>query len=148
MTTKRRTYTRRDKVTAIIAADMTSMTAAAEATGVPLSTLDYWMDRPEFAELRKNARERMAEEALTVARLAWGHLAKAIAAGDLDGRDLVMAAGMATDKAQLLNGLATSRTESRDLTGTLDDAELAAAVREAEALLRGTPVKAPDEAAG
>jgi hypothetical protein len=79
----------------------------------------------------------MAEEARVVARLAWQKLGQAIASGILEPRDLVMAAGMATDKAQLLNGGATARTEARDLTGTLSDAELIAAVREAERLATG-----------
>jgi hypothetical protein len=56
-------------VAAILAADASSLTAASEATGIPRKTIAYWMDRPEFAELRQNAREGMAEDALMVARL-------------------------------------------------------------------------------
>jgi len=147
-----RRYTRRQKLTAVIAADMTSGKAASEATGVPRSTLQYWMERPEFAHLRQNAREALAEEALTVARLAWNKLAEAIRDGKLEPRDLVIAAGMSVDKAQLLNGMATARTETRDISGTLDDSELAAAIREAERLTGagggGAPEAAPGEATG
>jgi hypothetical protein len=121
-------------VAAILAADASSLTAASEATGIPRKTIAYWMDRPEFAELRQNAREGMAEDALMVARLAWKKLGEAIAAGELEARDLVIATGMATDKSQLLNGAATSRTEARDISGTISDVELAAAIREAESI--------------
>jgi hypothetical protein len=84
-------------------------------------TLVYWLDRPEFVNLRQNAREAMAEEARVVARLAWQKLGQAVDQNRLEPRDLIMAAGMATDKAQLLSGEATSRTESRALDGLSDD---------------------------
>jgi hypothetical protein len=133
----RRRYTKREKVAAVLAADASSTLAAAEATGIPESTLRYWLDRPEFANLRENAREGIAEDALMVARLAWKKLGQAIADGTLEPRDLVIATGMATDKSQLLNGGATARTEARDLTGTISDAELDAAIREANAIATG-----------
>ena len=121
----------------MLAADASSTLAAAEASGVPESTIRYWLDQPEFAKLRENAREGMAEDALMVARLAWKKLGQAIADGNLDARDLVIATGMATDKSQLLNGGATARTEARDITGTISDAELDAAIREANAIAAG-----------
>ena len=142
----RRKYTRREKMTAVVAAELTSVEAAAEAAGIPRTTLVYWMDRPEFVALRHNAREYMADETLVVARLAWGKLAERIRSGDIDTRDLVLATGMATDKAQLLNGGATARSEQRDITGTISDAELAAAIREAERLAGAD--RAPTEAEG
>lgn len=144
----RRRYTKRQKMTAVLAADMTSQEAAAEATGIPRKTLAYWMDDPEFADLRHNAREKMADETLTVARLAWGKLAERIKSGDIETRDLVLATGMATDKAQLLNGGATARSENRDISGTISDAELTAAIREAEDLTRGSRPGTPEEAEG
>jgi 1,6-anhydro-N-acetylmuramate kinase len=108
------------------------------------------MDRPEFASLRENAREAIAQEAQVVARLAWQKLGEALANNELDPRDLVMAAGMATDKAQLLNGGATARAENRDITGTLSDADLIAAIREADRLTsaQGAPEAPAGEAAG
>lgn len=118
-----RRYTKRQKLTAVIAADMTSTEAAAEATGIPRRTIGYWLDQPEFAELRHNAREAMAEEAQVVARLAWQKLGEAVREGKLEPRDLVLATGMATDKAALLTGQATARTEHRSLIDGLDDDE-------------------------
>lgn len=133
----RRRYSKSERVVALVAAEATSVLAASEQTGIPRRTLRDWLDDPEYAIYRQNAREAMAEEAQFVARLAWQALGEAIKAGQLDGRDLVMAAGMATDKSQLLNGAATSRTESRDISGTLTDIDLIAAVAEANAIAVG-----------
>lgn len=141
----RRRYDKRTKLTAVLAADASTLTAAAEATGIPRKTIAYWLDRPEFAELRQNAREAMADDAMYVARLAWRKLGQAIADDELEPRDLVMAAGMATEKSQLLNGGATARSESRDITGTLSDSDLIAAIHEADRLTSDR--RAPEEAA-
>lgn len=119
----RRRYTKAEKVAAIVAAEASSVLAAAEQTDTPRSTLRGWLDNPKYAELRQNAREAMADEARVTARLAWKALAEAIEAGQLEPRDLVMAAGMATDKSQLLGGGPTSRTETRTLSDDFDDDE-------------------------
>lgn len=145
---ERRKYTKRQKMTAVIAADMTSVLGASEAMGIPESTLTYWMDQPEFVHLRENAREHMADETLTVARLAWGKLAERIRSGDIETRDLVLATGMATDKAQLLNGGATARSENRDITGTISDTELSAAIREANDLVGAGAERTPPPSEG
>lgn len=144
MATHRR-YSRATKAAAIVAAEGSSVLAASEQTGIPQSTLRYWMDDPKFAELRENAREHIAEEAMVVARLGWQKLAAAIGRGEIEARDLVMAVGMATDKAILLNGGATARTETRDITGTISDAELASAIREAQRLASPSRVAAAAE---
>ena len=120
---KPRRYTKAEKVTAILAAEASSVMAAAQETGIPRTTIIEWLDRPEFVILRHNAREAMAEEAGVVARLAWQKLGLAIANGELEGRDLIFAAGTATDKTQLLRGEATSRTETKALTDDLNDTE-------------------------
>lgn len=133
----RRRYSRSEKITAVAAAVATSGRATSDATGIPESTLRYWMHSPEFEVYRNNAAEAMAEEARVVARMAWEALAGRLRDGSLEGRDLVLLAGMATDKATLLNGGATARVEQRDITGTLSDAELVAALHEAERLAGG-----------
>ena len=118
-----RRYTRRQKATAVIAAEMSSLTQAAEKSGIPKSTLKGWMDDPRLAQLRTKTREEMAEDALRLAHLAYTALAQKIMAGEVDGRDLVTAYGVAVDKGQLLAGQATERTETRDITATLPDHE-------------------------
>lgn len=111
-----RRYDAKDRLVAVVAADMTSAIATAEAMGIPRSTLRHWLDDPELVPYRQNARESLAEEVLVVARLAWEKLADALRAGRVEPRDLVIAAGMSLDKSQLVSGKATARTESRDIT--------------------------------
>lgn len=120
-----RHYTKRQKLVAVVAADMTTGLAASRATGVPRSTLQHWLDDPELARYRQNAREEVADEVRVVARLAWEKLGEAIRSGRMEPRDLVLASGMAMDKLLLLSGEATARTETRDLTGDLNDHERA-----------------------
>jgi hypothetical protein len=117
---------------------MTNPKAAAEATGIPRTTIIAWLEKPEFVTLRQNARESIAEEAIVVARLAWQALGDAIAQGRMEPRDLISAAGMATEKALLTSGEATARTEHRDLADPDD-----IAVERLEAIFADTPVSLP-----
>jgi hypothetical protein len=125
----RRRYTKTDRITAVVAADMTSMDAAAKATGIPERTIYRWRDDPEMAEYVTQTREALADEIRVAASLAWEKLIGRIRSGDIETRDLITAAGVAVDKSQLLSGGATSRSEARDITGTISDADLIAAVR-------------------
>jgi hypothetical protein len=146
---ERRRYTKRERVAAIMAADMTSVPAAAAATGIPERTLYRWRDDPAMAEYVTKTREALADDIRITAALAWDRLTQRIAAGDIETRDLIVAAGVAVDKSQLLSGGATARTEARDITGTLSDADLIAALRTADALAGGSgtaeaPAGAPE----
>src|SRR5688500_2531633 len=119
---ERRRYTKRQKATAVIAAEMSTAAAAAVATGVPETTLRYWMEQPQFVELRTKTREDLAQEMQVIAHLAAQKLTEAIQSGTVEPRDLIVALGVATDKSQLLAGHATERMESRELD-TFDDHE-------------------------
>ena len=116
-----RRYSRKTKATAIVAATLSNATAASEELGIPESTLRYWLDSPEFAELRRKTREETAEGWSVLGHLAQAELRKRVPT--MEARDLVILAGLATDKASLLQGHATSRTETRDVTDTLNDTE-------------------------
>jgi hypothetical protein len=118
-----RRYTKRQKMHAVTAALASSVSAAADSTGIPRTTIDYWLDAPEFGELRQKTRDDLAAEMSMLAHLAASKLAKAIIAGEVEARDLIVALGVSTDKAQLLSGAATSRTENRTLTDGLNDHE-------------------------
>jgi hypothetical protein len=76
-----------------------------------------------LAEIRHNAREELAAGATIAAHMAWAELIKMLKAGALEPRDVITAAGIATQNAQLLSGAATSRTETKTLTDDLDDHE-------------------------
>lgn len=114
---------KRQKLSAVLAADMVGVVAASEQTGIPESTIRYWAQRPEFAEYRARAREDMAEEVGLVAHLAWQRVAEALRAGTLEPRDALFAADKATTLYQLVTGSATSRTETRELLADFDDHE-------------------------
>lgn len=118
---QRRRYTKAEKVTAVIAAEMSSLAAASDATGIPQSTLAYWMDDPRFAELRAKTREEAAEGFRVLMHAAQARLFDLIPR--MEPRDLTILLGVAADKSQLLSGGVTSRTESRAITDDLDDDE-------------------------
>lgn len=117
----RRRYTRSQKATAVIAAEMATVAAAAEQTGIPESSIRYWLDDPKFAELRAKTREEAAEGFGVLIHMTQERLRELIPT--MEARDLITLAGVATDKAQLLSGQATQRTESRELVDELDDHE-------------------------
>jgi hypothetical protein len=121
--TEQRRYTKRQKVAAVAAAVASSTLAASEGSGIPESTLRYWMNNPEFAEIREKAREELAPLASTVAVIGWIESLRLLREHKLDPHDVIFLTGLATDKSQLLNGLATARTETKALTDGLDDHE-------------------------
>ena len=120
---ERRRYTRKQKLSVVMAADLVGVTVAAAEAGIPHQTVSYWLERPEFGEYRRKAREDLAEEVGVVAHLAWQRVAEALRAGTLEPRDALFAADKATTLYQLVTGEATTRTEARDITDTLDDHE-------------------------
>ena len=119
-----RRYTRKDKVAAVTAAAASSVLAAAQETGIPRTTIAYWLEQPEFAELRQKTREEAADGWKVILHRAQERIMDLIPSMDAD--QIMVLGGIATDKSQLLTGGATSRTETRDLTADLDDHERAA----------------------
>lgn len=118
---ERRRYTKRQKVTAVVAAEMSSTLAAAESTGIPRTTIAYWMEEPEFVTLRQKTREDLADESKALAHKALGEIQRRL--GEFEPRDLTVLYGVLTDKSQLLAGHATGRTETKALTDGLNDHE-------------------------
>ncbi len=126
-----RRYNRRQKATVVIAAEMSTAAAAAEASGIPESTVRYWLDSPAFAELRTKTREDMAEESAVLAHKALEAINRRLP--EFEPRDLTILFGVLVEKTQLLSGEATTRSEHRELTETMDDGErekLSAAIDE------------------
>lgn len=114
-----RRYTRRQKAEAVVDATMTSVKAAAEKRDIPRTTVQYWFDAPEFVALRQKTREDLAPEAIAMAHLVLGEIRSKL--GQFEPRDLTILWGVLTDKAQLLAGKATTRTET--ITSGMDDHE-------------------------
>lgn len=140
-------YTRAQKAQAVAAATLTSVEAAADTQGIPRSTLRYWMDDPEFNELRQRTRDEVADTMWATIQLGIAEVAKGLRDPDAPLRDKVVALGVLYDKRALLTGDATSRSENRDITGTLSDRELIDAIREAERLAGGAGTAEPAPAA-
>jgi transposase-like protein len=119
----RRRYDEHTKLRIIAAADLSSITAASETSGVAGSTIRRWLDDPKYAEVRAKTREDLADEFKAIAHLGLAVLRQRLEAGEIETRDLVPVVGVAVDKSQLLTGAATSRSESRALTDDLSDTE-------------------------
>lgn len=136
--TERGRYQRRDKrvkLAAVMAAEMSGVVEAERQTGIPESTIRYWASKPEFAEIRAKTREDLADEIKLVSHLAWKRVGEALESGQIEPRDAIFAAEKATSLQILMSGGATARSEVRDITGTLADADIADAVRTAEGLI-------------
>lgn len=145
--TKRR-YTRRTKLATVMAAEMTSLTETAETTGIPKSTIQRWLDHPDYVQVRTSTREDLADEVGAIAHLAWAHVAKSLRDGTMEPRDAIFAAEKATSLQILMSGGATARTETRDISGTLTDADVLDALRAAEDYARAGDRGASEEAEG
>lgn len=139
---QRRRYTKKTKLAAVMAAEMGGVVQAEEQTGIPESTIRYWMDKPEFAEFRAKTREDLADEIGTVAHLAWSRVASALRTGEMEPRDAIFAAEKATSLQLLMKGEATARTETHDWK--LDDHET---VERAAAVLVEELARRSDEGA-
>jgi hypothetical protein len=145
-----RQYTKRTKLATTIAAEISGVTQTAVATGIPHQTISYWMNDPELGEIRRKTREDLADEIKAVAHLAWQRVAATIRDGSMEPRDAIFAAEKATSLQILMTGGATARTENRDITGTISDLDLLAAITEAESLTSGVGGEAqtPEPAEG
>jgi transposase-like protein len=143
---ERRRYTKRTKLAAVMAAEMSGLTEASESLGIPKSTIKYWTDDPYFAQFRTKTREDLADEVKTVAHLAWQSVATSLRNGTMEPRDAIFAAEKASSLQILMSGGATARTETRDISGTLDDADVRDAIRAATDYLGAGANRAAPEA--
>lgn len=109
---------------AVMAAAVSSVSAAAETRGIPERTLGYWFDHPDFADVRAKTRDDLAAESMGMAHRVLGEIQRRI--DEFEPRDLSVLFGILTDKGQLLSGAATDRLETRDVTETMGDHEKAA----------------------
>ena len=137
-----------DKANAVVVAERhNSSEVAGKELGIPARTIRRWRDDPLMADIVRKTREETAGDVAAAMVLAWARLIERLQRDEVDTRDLIILAGVATDKAQLLSGGATGRTETRDLTGTLSDADLMAALSAAERIAAGDGIPTPTEGA-
>lgn len=117
----------------MVTAELASTMAAAEQLGIPESTLRYWVDDPQYANLRAKTREETAAGFTVLVHMAQERLRELIPA--MEAKDLITLTGVGTEKAQLLAGAATHRMETADVTAKLDDHETAQLADAIEGLL-------------
>ena len=146
MPTHRR-YTKAQKADAVAAATLSNVPAVAEAMDIPETTIRYWLDSPEFVELRNKTRDEVGERLWSAIQVGIDEVAKGLRS-DAPLRDKATAVGILYDKHALLTGGATGRTESRDITGTLSDSDVATAIRYADDLTRGSGTGTAEAAEG
>jgi hypothetical protein len=133
---ERRRYTAKQKAAAVGIAAAEGVTEAERQTGIPKSTIFYWESKPEFAQLRTTAREEVIEQFWVGVQVGLREVIKGIE-GDASLKEKADALRVMSDRYALLSGGATGRYESRDITGTISDMELVAAILEAESIVTG-----------
>lgn len=148
MTQQRRRYTKTQKAQAVAVALNTSTEAASETLGIPRRTIGYWLDQPEFASLRHETRENVADQFWAAIQVGLKEVANGLRDPETALRDKSVALGILYDKHALLTGGATTRSESRDITGTLADSDIADAIRTAERLVGAGEGRTPPPAEG
>jgi hypothetical protein len=132
----RRRY--KEKASAVLLADsLNSADAAGKRLGIAGRTIRRWRDDPELADLVRKTREETSDDVKVAMVLAWELIIERLKRGEIETKDLIVLGGVAFDKHQLATGGATARTEARDITGTLTDNDLIAALHEAERLAVG-----------
>jgi hypothetical protein len=141
-------YPKRQKALAVIASEMTSSSEAERQTGIPHQTILRWRDDPTLRVYVQKTRDEMAEEMRGLSALTLAHIRNRL--HEFEPKELVTLLGVSTEKALLLAGDATTRSEVRDITGTLADAIVIDAIREARALTGagGAPPEDPVPAEG
>lgn len=118
----RRRYTAATKAKATGIAMVEGVTEASRQTDIPKVTIWQWMQKPEYEQLRTNARETVLEAFWVGIQVGVDEVVKGLR-GDAQLNHKADALRTLTEKYALLNGEATSRTETRDLFDQYDDHE-------------------------
>lgn len=113
---------KRQKLAAVLAAESVGVVMAERETGIPESTIRYWMAKPEFAEIRARTRAELAEEYRVAAHVTIARLVEL--APTMEARDVIFAVEKVATLAQLLSGGATGRIETRELLNGFADGEV------------------------
>lgn len=132
---QRRRYTAKQRAEAAGIAVVEGVTAAERVTGIPKTTIQYWTEKPEFAQLRTTAREAVIEELWVGLQIGVRELSAGLA-GDAPLHHKAQAFVALAERYALLSGDATSRTESRELHDLPDSAYIDA-IHEAVRLVGG-----------
>jgi len=123
--------TKARKAEAVGLSEVIGIRPAARQLNVAESTLRRWRADPEMAQLRAETKDEVAGDMWAGFQLGIRRIVELLP-DEKDLKAVAVATGVIYDKYALLTGGATARSEQRDITGTISDAELVAAVREAD----------------
>jgi transposase-like protein len=123
---QRKGPTTKDRLVAVVASEMYGVSEVARAIGTTNTKLRRWRSEEELLPYLLAARSQIIGQVTEVSEKAWAETLKRVisAPGDIPTRDLLAIASEATNKMQLMSGQATSRSETRDVTDGIDDAEM------------------------
>lgn len=124
------------------------VTEAERQTGIPKQTIHEWTKSPEFGRLRTSAREDVIDQFWVALQLALEAVRDGLRDPETPLRDKQQALATLYDRHALMTGEATARSESRDITGTLSDVQLADTIRVIDGGRGGTQEEASRETAG
>ena len=142
-----RKYSIEEKAAAVGLATSIGVTKAASVTQYPMQTISDWTRRDEWQPLRNQAHDIVAEHFWMAVQIGLAAVVQGLT-DDAPLKDKALALATVYDRWALLTGGATARSEARDITGTISDAELVSALREAERLTTasGTSTQTAGEA--
>lgn len=109
----RRRYTAKQKAEAVGIAVVEGVTEASRQTDTPKVTIWQWMQKPEYEQLRTNAREVVVESFWVGIQVGVREVVKGLLS-DAPLNHKADALRTLTEKYALLNGEATERTETHD----------------------------------
>ena len=121
---ERRRYDQKTRAKAVGIAVVEGVTEAERQTGIPKQTIDYWLDKPEFGQLRTTAREVVVESFWVGIQIGARVLVEGMQS-DAPLNHKADAFRSLADRYLLLNGEATARSEHRDISDP-DDAAVSA----------------------
>ena len=118
----RRRYTKRQKAELVGRAEVEGVRPTARAARVPVSTLESWRTRSEFAQMRTEKREEVIADLYAVFQQGVRRIADLLPVTD-DMSKVAIATGIIYDKFALMSGQVTARTELLNPTEGMNDGE-------------------------
>jgi hypothetical protein len=97
----RRRYSQDQKAEAVGIAAIEGQTAAAELTGIPLTTINAWFNKPEFVDMRSEKREAVEQMFWVGIQIGLKAVIEGLTGGDAKLSERSVALGILYDKHAL-----------------------------------------------
>ncbi len=118
----RKRRTRSQKAVIVGEAEIIGVRPAARKAHVAESSVRYWRDSEDFAQLRAEKKEDVAADVWAAFQKGVRRIVQLMDTTEDMGK-VAVASGILFDKFALMSGEATSRTETKTLTDGMDDHE-------------------------